>query len=200
MQGSDDPRAAVTRREFLGRSAVGGAGLLLAYTIAGREVLAAPAEARAAGAPLKFLDATEAETLERIGEALVPGSAAAGLVHYLDHQLAGPVPDCMLMAKYIGLAPPLAPFYRAAIGATRAALARYDADPAHGADRARSAAALAAAMLPGKVEGWEGPPSGLVCFVLRTDAIDVVYGTPEGFETLGVPYMAHIHPASRWGE
>ena len=34
----------------------------------------------------------------------------------------------------------------------------------------------------------------------RPDAIDVVYGTKAGFEQLGVPYMAHIEPPSRWGE
>lgn len=199
MQGSDEARAAVTRREFLKRTAIGGVGALT-FTIAGREVLATPAEARAASAPLRFLDPSEAATLERLGEALVPGSAAAGLVHYVDHQLAGPTADCMLMAKYLGLAPPLGPFYRGALASTRAALARYDADPTSaGVDPTRAAAALAAAMLPGKVEGWEGPPAGLVCFVLRTDAIDVVYGTPEGFEHLGVPYMAHIHPTTRWG-
>lgn len=198
MQGSDDARAAVSRREFLKRSAIGGVGALT-FTIAGREVLATPAEARAASAPLRFLDAAEAATLERLGEALVPGSTAAGLAHYVDHQLAGTDADCMLMAKYLGLAPPLGPFYRAALGAARAALASHDADPANAGDRARAAAQLAAAMLPGKVEGWDGPPAGLVCFVLRTDAIDVVYGTPEGFEKLGVPYMAHIHPTTRWG-
>jgi hypothetical protein len=106
----------------------------------------------------------------------------------------------MLMAKYLGLAPPLGPFYRGALAATRAALDRHDADAAHAGDRVRAAAALAAAMLGGTVDGWSGPPAGLVRFVLRTDAIDVVYGTPAGFDRLGVPYMAHIHPPSRWGE
>jgi len=36
--------------------------------------------------------------------------------------------------------------------------------------------------------------------VVRNDAVDVVYGTQSGFEQLGVPYMAHIAPPSRWGE
>ena len=37
-------------------------------------------------------------------------------------------------------------------------------------------------------------------FVLRNDAVDVVYGTKDGIESLGIPYMAHIEPPSRWGE
>jgi hypothetical protein len=40
----------------------------------------------------------------------------------------------------------------------------------------------------------------LFWFVLRSDAVDVVYGTKEGVERLGLPYMAHIEPPSRWGE
>ena len=43
-----------------------------------------------------------------------------------------------------------------------------------------------------------GPPAGLVYFVLRSDTVDVMYGTMEGYESLGVPYMAHIEPDKRW--
>jgi hypothetical protein len=35
-------------------------------------------------------------------------------------------------------------------------------------------------------------------FVLRADALDVTYGTPGGFENLGIPYMAHIMPEQPW--
>ena len=37
-----------------------------------------------------------------------------------------------------------------------------------------------------------------VLFVLRADALDVTYGTPEGFDALGIPYMAHIMPETPW--
>lgn len=180
----------LSRREFLQRGGLG----LLSFTIAGQAVLATPAQAREAGAAFGFLTAAEAVDLELLGEAFVPGSRAAGLAHYVDHQLAGSPADCMLMAKYVGVAPPLAPFYRAALAAVHAALANGDGDPP---SRAR---ALAAALGQGAVDGWSGPPAGLVGFVLRTDAIDVVYGTPEGFAALGVPYMAHIAPPTPWGE
>ena len=44
---------------------------------------------------------------------------------------------------------------------------------------------------------WQGPPGPLVYTVLRSDAVDVVYGTVEGYEALGVPYMPHILPDRR---
>jgi hypothetical protein len=34
--------------------------------------------------------------------------------------------------------------------------------------------------------------------MLRNDAIDVVYGTVEGFARLSVPYMPHILPQRSW--
>ena len=43
-----------------------------------------------------------------------------------------------------------------------------------------------------------GPPASYMLFVLRADALDVTYGTPEGFEALDTPYMAHIMPEKPW--
>ncbi len=56
------------------------------------------------------------------------------------------------------------------------------------------------AMRTGKAAGWQGPPGPFVYTVLRRghDAVDVVYSTVEGYEALGVPYMAHIAPERRW--
>ena len=34
--------------------------------------------------------------------------------------------------------------------------------------------------------------------MLRNDAVDVVYGTVEGFARLGIPYMPHILPQRSW--
>ena len=53
-------------------------------------------------------------------------------------------------------------------------------------------------MRQNKVEGWTGRPAGAVYAVLRADAVDVFYGTIEGYEALGVPYMPHIPPEKRW--
>jgi hypothetical protein len=53
-------------------------------------------------------------------------------------------------------------------------------------------------MRQNKVEGWQGPPAPFVYTILRSDAVDVVYGTMEGYEMLGIPYQAHIVPEKRW--
>ena len=53
-------------------------------------------------------------------------------------------------------------------------------------------------MRQNKIDGWQGPPGGFIYFVMRHDAVDVVYGTREGYESLGIPYMPHIAPEKRW--
>jgi hypothetical protein len=50
----------------------------------------------------------------------------------------------------------------------------------------------------GEVANWSGPPQPLFYMMVRSDAVDVVYGTKEGFDELNVPYMAHIMPPEKW--
>ena len=54
--------------------------------------------------------------------------------------------------------------------------------------------------IKGRVIDRDGSPvSGATVYaVLRADAVDVVYGTMEGYEALGIPYMPHIPPEKRW--
>jgi hypothetical protein len=44
----------------------------------------------------------------------------------------------------------------------------------------------------------DGFPIFLFFMCLRSDAVDVVYGTPAGFEKLNIPYMQHILPPEGW--
>lgn len=185
--------ASQTRRTF-----IGGVGLLT-FFVAGCEKKLTPAAAKAAELPLRTLSAAQGRLLESLGEILLPGSAAAGIAQYIDHQLSGAPVDSMLMLKYLGVAPPFVTFYQGGLqGADIAARA------AHGKALseldAKQGEALIGAMARGEISNWSGPPAGLFYFALRSDAIDVVYGNPAGFERLGVPYMPHIPPASRWGE
>ncbi len=53
-------------------------------------------------------------------------------------------------------------------------------------------------MRQNKVDGWTGRPGSFVYAVLRADAVDVVYGTMEGYEALGIPYQALVAPEKRW--
>ena len=53
-------------------------------------------------------------------------------------------------------------------------------------------------MRQNKIEGWKGPGGPFVYLILRSDAVDVVYGTMAGYRSLDIPYMAHIEPTKRW--
>jgi hypothetical protein len=187
-----------SRRDFMAGSAAGGFGLL-AFTVGGYKQLLSPAQAREINVPFRTLTRVEVNSIEVLGETLLPGSPVAGLAHYLDQQLSGPAADCMLMIKYLGVSGPLTDFYRGGLqAAASAAHGQYRKSLAELAPDQR--VALVAQMSAGKLDNWRGPPAGLFYFVLRSDAVDVTYGTPSGFEALGVPYMAHIAPPSRWGE
>ena len=181
------------RREFMRGAAIGA----FAFTIGGVEVLLTPRAARAQGVTLRVLKADEVETLEALGETLVPGARAAGIAHFIDQQISVPPEEALLEARILNVRPPFANFYRAALGAV---------DRSSQAQSARRFARLAGneqrdfvnLMRQNKIDGWQGPAGPFVYFVLRSDAVDVVYGTLEGYEALGIPYMAHIAPLKRW--
>jgi hypothetical protein len=183
----------VGRRDFVRGAALGA----LAFTVGGAQLLLTPREARARGVPFRLLQANDAETLEALGETLVPGARDAGIAHFIDHQLSVPAEEALLEARILNVRPPYANFYKAAIGAIdKAAAAQSDQRFAWlPADAQREFVNL---MRQNKLQAWQGPPSGFVYFVLRSDAVDVVYGTVEGYEALGIPYQAHITPLKRW--
>jgi Gluconate 2-dehydrogenase subunit 3 len=181
------------RRVFLKGAGMG----VLAFTVGGASVMMTPAAARAQGVPFRVLKASEAETIEALGETLVPGAQRAGVAHFIDQQVAVPPGEALLEARQLNVKPPFINFYRAAIAAV---------DKGAEARSGRRFAALSAddrhsfvdAMRQNKIDGWQGPPGGFVYLVLRNDALDVVYGTMEGYEQMGVPYMPHIAPDRRW--
>jgi Gluconate 2-dehydrogenase subunit 3 len=184
---------AMERRVFLKGAGMG----LLAFTVDGASVMMTPGQARAEGVPFRLLNAREAETIETLGETLVPGARGAGIAHFIDQQVSVTPGEALLEARQLNVKPPFVGFYRAAIGAV---------DKASEARGGRRFAALSTTdqrdfvdlMRQNKIEGWQGPAAGFVYLILRSDAVDVVYGTMEGYESLGVPYMAHIAPDKRW--
>ena len=188
-----------SRRDFLSQAAAGGV-CLLTFTVAGCERKLSPAQARQENLPFRTFDAAEVKIIDALGETLLPGSAAAGLAHYIDHQLSGEPTDSMLMIKYLRVGEPYAGFYRSGLRALDAASRAMNGGKSFASLTSRDANALVKRLAAGQLEPWQGPPAGLFYFVLRSDAVDVVYGTQSGFEQLGVPYMAHIPPPSRWGE
>jgi hypothetical protein len=184
---------AMERRVFLKGAGMG----VLAFTVAGAQVMLTPGQARAQGVPFRLLKAPEAETLEALGETLVPGARRSGVAHFIDQQVSVPPGEALLEARQLNVRPPFINFYRAVIGAV---------DKASESRDGRGFAMLSASeqhdfidrMRQNKIDGWQGPPGSFAYLVLRSDALDVTYGTMEGYESLGVPYMPHIAPVERW--
>lgn len=182
-----------TRRDFIKQTGLG----LLAFEAGGTLLMLSPAEARRRKIPYQKLTPDLAATLEALGETLVPGAAEEGIAHYVDQQLGSSADRSMLMIRYLGVPPPFDGFYREGLQALNDTSASLFDKPfaALDASRARS---LVQTMSSENPEGWSGPPAPFFYFVARGDAIDVVYGTVKGFERLGIPYMAHINPPSKW--
>jgi hypothetical protein len=185
--------ANIGRRGFVKGATLGA----LAFTIGGSEVLMSAGQARARGVPFRLLDGHQGETLEALGETLVPQAREAGIAHFIDQQLSVPAHESLLQARIFNFRPPFAEFYRTAITAVDGA-----SNKMFGRDFAQLSAAeqrqLVDLMRQNKIEGWTGRPGAMVYAVLRADAVDVVYGTMEGYEALGIPYMPHIPPEKRW--
>ena len=164
----------------------------------GKQILLSPRQARAEDIPFRTLTPQHAETLEALGETLVPGAAGAGISNFVDQQLSIPPEEALLEARILNVRPPYANFYRAALSAIdRASLAINDnrAFAQIGPQERRD---FVDQMRQNKIAGWQGPPGPFVYLVMRSDAVDVVYGTMDGYSALGVPYMAHIEPTKRW--
>jgi hypothetical protein len=184
----------IERRDFIRGAATGA----LAFTVGGVELLLTARVARAQNVPFRLLKAGEAETIEALGETLVPGARAAGVAHFIDQQLSVPPGDALLEARILNILPPYANFYRAAIGAVDTASKALNNGRIFVQLSASEQHDFVDTMRQNKVQNWRGPSGSLVYMLLRSDAVDVVYGTVEGYEALGIPYMPHIAPEKRW--
>jgi hypothetical protein len=183
----------IARRVFVKGASLGA----LAFTVGGVDVLLTPKQARAQGVPLRVLRPEEAQTLEAIGETLAVGARIQGIAHFVDHQLAVPPEQALLKIRVSETRPPYVNFYRAALAgierASRTLHRRAYADL-----NEREQHDFVDALRQNRLETWQGPGQANVYLTLRNDAIDVAYGTMEGFARLGVPYMPHIAPERSW--
>src|SRR5499426_433706 len=181
------------------RALMKGAALsALAFTAGGTKVLLSPRQARAQNIAFKTLTPEQVETLEAMGETLVPGSTQAGISHFVDQQLSVPPGEALLEARILNVRPPYANFYRAALGAVDRASQALNNGRTFAELGEAEQRSLVDSMRQNKIEGWQGPGGPFVYLVLRSDAVDVVYGTMEGYAGLGIPYMPHIAPTKRW--
>jgi hypothetical protein len=168
----------IDRRDLIKGAATGA----LAFTVGGVEVLLTPREARAQNVPFRLLKANEAETIEALGETLVPGARAAGIAHFIDQQLSVPPGEALLEARILNVRPPYANFYRTAIGAVDNASKALNSGRSFAQLSPSEQHDLVNMIRQNKVQSWQGPSGSLVYMVLRSDAVDVVYGTMEGYE------------------
>lgn len=186
--------AAISRRRLL--AAAG--GLTLGFMINGRQVWLSPREARAEGMPVDPFTEAEARTLTRLGNILTVNAGDEGLTHFISAQLRKPSPESLLILRYMDVPPPHDGFYKAGLAALdKAAMARHGAG--FSGITTADAETLVADMGTGRIENWDNaPPAPFFYFVVRADAIDVTYGTVEGFARMEVPYLAHIEPDEKW--
>ena len=185
--------ASIGRRGFVKGATLGA----LAFTVGGAEILMTPNEARAKNVPFRLLDLHQGETLEALGETLVPQAREAGIAHYIDQQISVTPQESLLQARIFNFRPPFAAFYRSTVASVDEFSTKLFGKPFAQLD-AKDQREFVDRMRQNKIEGWTGKPSSLTYAVLRADAVDVVYGTLEGYEALGIPYMAHISPDKRW--
>ncbi len=182
----------ISRRNFIRQS-----GLALTFAVAGKTLLLTPREAYARSVPFSVLGRAEVDSLEAICERLLSGARENGVAYFVDRQLSLDPNDSMLFIKCFNLEPPYLDFYRPALAEiSRVSKTVYGADIAE-LDQG-GAKSLIESLRDGNVPDWNGPPPPLVYHALRNDAVDVVYGTMEGFADLGVPYLAHIKPPQAW--
>ena len=181
------------RRGFLRESALSLLGVAAIASVRPDVAIARPAPSVAADA----LDESERATLGRLAEVLLPGSQAAGVVDSVATQLPLPLERQTLMIKYLGVTPPFVTFYKTGLRALDE-LSRRRANVVFLRAREADATELVRQLVSAAPATWSGPPAGLFHFVVRNDALDVVYGTKDGFLELSTPYMAHIEPPSAW--
>jgi hypothetical protein len=183
----------MARRAFIKGASIGA----LAFTAGGVEVLLTPRQARAQGVAFKVLSPAEVDTLEAVGDTLAIGAREAGIAHFVDQQLGQPAPLALLSVRVSEVRPPYVNFYRSALGAIARSAQAAEGKPFAAFDE-EARIRFIAEMSRRELKGWDGPAQPLVYANLRNDAVDVVYGTVEGFARVGVPYLPHILPEQRW--
>lgn len=182
-----------TRRSFL-RQSTAGAAVLGAW--GPLSPLAAIARDDPEVRPLEVLSKQEARLFDAWCDVLAIGARAARVSRFLDKYLSASFGGSLLMLRYLAN-PPLADFYlRGIAGIEAESNARFSASFVDLNDADKKAVVDAAATF--STQAWQEPVPPFFYFVSRSDAVDVVYGTEDGFRDLQVPYLAHIKPPSPW--
>lgn len=182
----------LTRRDVLLNMGLG----LSALTISTALGNLTPAEARAMGTTFAHFTPEQGRTLEVLGEALLPGAGLAGIAHYIDDQLGRERP--LLILKYLDYEGSYGDFYRQGLAALDR-LSTAQTGKMFLASSPDEKTQLLTSISAKQPRGWgKGPPAPLFYYAIRSDAVDVFYGTQSGFKRLNIPYLAHIAPLKDW--
>ena len=187
--------ATISRRTFV-ETALSSSLLRLSFPVGAGTLLLTPEAARARELPLRTLTHAQAGILELLGETILPGSAQLGLIHFLDHQLSADPNDALLIAKYFQVALPYHAFYQSGADVAMSMAQRSTGKAIPDMNASELRALVKEISEPGKA--YDGFPINLFYVCLRSDAVDVVYGSPRGFKLLNIPYMEHIAPPEGW--
>jgi hypothetical protein len=185
----------LTRRAVLDK-ALKSSVLCLGFSVGGVTLMLTPEEARAQQIVLRTLKPDQVKSLEVLAEGMVPGSVKLGVTHFIDHQISGDPGDALLIAKYLQAPVPYAGFYATGLKVAQSMAQSSLGKPLASLDATALEGLIKQMSKPGTVV--DGFPIFLFYLCLRSDAVDVVYGTPAGFEKLNVPYMQHILPPETW--
>lgn len=185
-----------SRRDFIQIGAKG-LGLTLAFQVAGAKFLLTPEQAFARNIAMQQFSAGERLLIEKLAEALVPGSVKAGVAHFVDYQLGVAPDDSLLIAKYFQVQPPYSDFYRRGLAQVQAIAQSKFNKPLAGLEGGELDVLLAS-IIPPPAMHIPLDSVSLFYLCLRSDAVDVVYGGPGGFAKLNIPYMEHILPPENW--
>ena len=184
------------RRNFVRSAAIG----TFAFQVAGTTTWLTPRQAHAATVPVQHFDAAQQSVLGAFCEHLLPGAIAAGVVEFIDQQLGETANECMLMCKFFpGLNAPYDEFYLGGLAALNTLTDKLFSESFIALNDEQKDAVVKS-LWEGNADPWLGPPPPLFYMMLRSDAVDVVYGTEAGFQNLGIPYLAHIRPPQDWAK
>ncbi|MEM7569448.1 MAG: gluconate 2-dehydrogenase subunit 3 family protein [Pseudomonadota bacterium] len=186
---------------FSRRSALQASGLgLITLSVGGCMQQLTPRAAQASSVDYQVLSAEDVAILEGLGETLVPGAREAGIAPYVEAGLAADPSDSLLMIRYLDVPAPWDGFYKAGLAALDAFTLR-EAGNRFAYLSPYSQAEIVRTISQGQPDGWSdngAPPAPFFYFALRGDAIDVTWGTMEGFDRFEQPYLAHIEPPTPW--
>lgn len=150
------------------------------------------------GTPVTYrtFSATQADTYAAWCDLLANGAREAGVARFVDTYISGSYGDCLLLLRFFKDSP-LGDFYLAGIGGIdRESHARFG--KAFVSLERDKQLTIVEAAAQSKTQAWAEPDPNFFYFISRSDAVDVVYGTEQGFRDLDFPYLAHIAPAPAW--